>query len=101
MIYVDLRLSDEKFFQPARTFDKTSTHGLRELIIQGIEPPKSNGFHQGILLAQYIYALFPELERLGAFDDLDENQKEYWATIEGAVKWYQECKKRTVKPTLN
>ena len=72
---------------------QTSSHGLMELNIQSIVPPKHNGFHQSVLLARYIDALFPELEYLGAYDNLDENQKDYWAGIGEAVKWSHEMRR--------
>jgi len=93
MIYVDLRLSDEKSIQKALKSMQTSSHGLMELNIQSIVPPKHNGFHQSVLLARYIDALFPELEYLGAYDNLDENQKDYWAGIGEAVKWSHEMRR--------
>jgi len=93
MIYVDLRLSDEKSIQKALKSMQTSSHGLMELNIQSIVPPKHNGFHQSVLLARYIDALFPVLEYLGAYDNLDENQKDYWAGIGEAVKWSHEMRR--------
>jgi hypothetical protein len=93
MICVDLRLSDEKSIQKALKSIQTSSHGLMELNIQNIVPPKHNGLHQSILLARYIDTLFPKLEHLGAYDNLDENQKDYWAGIGEAVKWSQDMRK--------
>ena len=84
------------------SFPKTlHWHGLRELSIESIEPPKNNGFHQGALLAQYIDAIFPGRKRLEAYGDLDKNQNIYWAGIEEAVKWCQECKRFTSRSILS